>query len=445
MEIINWGLLGPEVLANERRTRTLGLGASIRSFNELAVPGIGGVWFGKQLYIAILGVAVAEQARLDRKQVQNIETANAIEALACFLTYTKNNWSKDSRLLGGTKMKGKDKNDLRFELLRKAGFYVTQPMRMATVRSLPALGLVNTNGSRFNAFECSQAGRNFIEAQGRDYDACYYNYGVFDCLVKWVNGDSNNVATNEKIRNALSPIEPMTLAACDILKERLLQGGQNERMSDKERRRAALDWVESLRVDQKKENSWKERPATINSDHWHDLFAGSLFFATRDAAIRVLDQLEIHIKNNCSDLQYSLDGAVPQSTKTEIQTLRSCAKNFLDQKHTDNLANSFCKECIDDNDSILLSNLVKRDERVLCLRGRIVSPGPAFRSKSASEHAADEMENEPASESSKVLKLPEGISHRMRNLFYINADIQGELNEWLDQSVDIASEEESYV
>jgi hypothetical protein len=58
-----WGLLGPEFLQNTRRTRTLGLGASVRRFNDLAVPGLGGVWYGKQLLLATLGVAVAEAAR----------------------------------------------------------------------------------------------------------------------------------------------------------------------------------------------------------------------------------------------------------------------------------------------------------------------------------------------------------------------------------------------
>jgi hypothetical protein len=55
------------------------------------------------------------------------------------------------------------------------------------------------------------------------------------------------------------------------------------------------------------------------------------------------------------------------------------------------------------------------------------------------------MEDDSASESSKNLKLPEGISHRMRNLFYINADLNCELNEWLDQTVDVSNEEEIYV
>ena len=47
---MTWGLLGPKALGNERRTRTLGLVVAVCAFNDLAVPGLGGVWFGKQLF-----------------------------------------------------------------------------------------------------------------------------------------------------------------------------------------------------------------------------------------------------------------------------------------------------------------------------------------------------------------------------------------------------------
>jgi hypothetical protein len=77
MENATWGLLGPETATSQRRTRTLGLGAAVRSFNDLAVPGLGGAWFGKQLLLAVLGVAVAEKARGHGLRVQNIEVANA--------------------------------------------------------------------------------------------------------------------------------------------------------------------------------------------------------------------------------------------------------------------------------------------------------------------------------------------------------------------------------
>ncbi len=85
-----WGLLGPEHIAIERRTRTLNLGACVRAFNDLAVPGFGGVWFGKQLFLATLGIAIAEHVRQSGKRVTNIEVANAVEALGCWLALDHN-------------------------------------------------------------------------------------------------------------------------------------------------------------------------------------------------------------------------------------------------------------------------------------------------------------------------------------------------------------------
>jgi hypothetical protein len=90
-----WGLLGPETLANERRTRTLDLGAAVWTFNDLAVPGLGGVWFGKQLLLATLGVAIGERARNSGQRAQNIEVANAVEAQACWLALDSNGWKRD--------------------------------------------------------------------------------------------------------------------------------------------------------------------------------------------------------------------------------------------------------------------------------------------------------------------------------------------------------------
>lgn len=78
---MQWGLLGPEQLAGSRRTRPLGLGSAVRKFNQLAVPGLGGVWFAKQLFLATLGVIVADRLRQISRNVKTIEIANAVEAL----------------------------------------------------------------------------------------------------------------------------------------------------------------------------------------------------------------------------------------------------------------------------------------------------------------------------------------------------------------------------
>src|ERR1700733_13058051 len=104
---MHWGLLGPEHLAGSRRTRALGLGSAVSQFNQLAVPGIGGVWFAKQLFLATLGVIVADRLRVLGASVKTIEAANAIEALACWGAFESNGWKRDARLRGIQKLFGK--------------------------------------------------------------------------------------------------------------------------------------------------------------------------------------------------------------------------------------------------------------------------------------------------------------------------------------------------
>ena len=128
---VQWGLLGPEQLAGSRRTRTLGLGAAVRKFNQLAVPGLGVVWFTKQIFLATLGVRVADRLRPISANVKAIGIANAVEALACWCAFNSNGWASDSRLRGSQKLAGKD--NLTFARLRQPRFYVTQPMRIAAV------------------------------------------------------------------------------------------------------------------------------------------------------------------------------------------------------------------------------------------------------------------------------------------------------------------------
>ena len=40
-----------------------------------------------------------------------------------------------------------------------------------------------------------------------------------------------------------------------------------------------------------------QKPDELDDAHWRDLRAGALFFASRDAALAVLDAVEAHIAN----------------------------------------------------------------------------------------------------------------------------------------------------
>lgn len=418
-----WGLLGPETLPSERRTRTLGLGTSVRLFNDLAVPGIGGVWFGKQLMLATLGVVVAEDARASGANVKNIETANAIEALACWLAFDGNGWAPDDRLRGNIKLKRKNISSFKFKNVRQRNFYVTQPMRMATVQALPALGLVDAEGYRFNGFKSTDAGREFVEAACAGFSP--YKTNVLKYLVKWVRGDTDKVGSRE-LCNALSPLVTMQECARNILKERLLQG--NHRRCD------ALEWMETLKKKSVISNEWGNKPANINEKHWHDLKLGSLFFKTRDAALAVLDALEAYIRKNGDRKRFALKDPVPENVGKKIAELRSAVQSFLDAGHTDQEANKFCRECNNKEDVAVLQALVQRDGHVLRLIGQVVLPGPAFRDAASPTPDIDDDADSPSTISR--IPLPDGISYRMRNLYLLNLDLHNNLDAWLNSKAE---------
>jgi hypothetical protein len=424
---INWGLVGPEILGDERRTRTLGLGAAVRTFNDLAVPGLGGVWFGKQLFLALLGVAVAERVRAAGKQVQNIEVSNAVEALACWLALEHNGRKPDPRLRGARKMHGK--TDLSFIVVRKPSFYVTQPMRQATVQPLRALNLVKSGGERFNAFSCTDLGRDFIDVTCDGFNP--HSRSVLEHLVGWAKDDHDDVKTSSRLTVALSPLNPMSKVAREFLRERLVQPtGQ-----DAARRLAALNWVDELRREPQRGINWEFKPSSLDEAHWRDLYAGALFFGTRDAAIELLDQIEIFIAGR-ADVSLSLDAPLSPDLADKAERLRQHAEAFLDQKHDPSpslLAGVFCRECTETRHANLLESLLVREGRVLRLRGRMIVPGASFRGIQGGlpETARAAEEEGVETEVEQRIPLPEGISHRVHNLFLFNLDLRNELDGWL--------------
>jgi len=437
---LSWGLLGPGELTAERRVRTLGVSASVRHFNELAVPGLGGVWFGKQVMLATLGVMVAQGARGHRRQLTNIETANAIEALACWLGFEKNRWQAVPRLRGVNKMRGVTKEKLTFRRLREQKFYVTQPMRMSTVEALPALGLVDATGTRFNTFTCSEAGEAFIQA------ACAHarpkNRTVADHLIGWT-GDASSIGSLDTLAIALMPTLPLPERARALLTERLRSRGRNESAEMQQRRCEALDWVEAIRLAHPMSIDWENRPDEIESDaHWNDLRASAFFTLARDAALDVLDALEAEIGKNEKSGKgkvLSLRDGLPGGIRAKLDALRGAAQRFRNEKRTETEANRFCDDCLLHDDKRLLRELIKRDGRVLRLRGDDVVPGSAYRGSEQRERGPvrNEADAEAAAPDTSI-NWPDGLSFRVRNLFLLNADLRGDLERWLNRANAVA-------
>ncbi|MEL7638074.1 MAG: hypothetical protein AAGU21_00385 [Solidesulfovibrio sp.] len=420
MSEVLWGLMGRDFSQRMRRVRTLGMGTCARSYNNKAVPGLGGVWFAKQLFLAALGVGLAEASGKGRHN--NIRVTNAVEALACWLAYDSSNWKPDARLRGVSKMKGQ--KDLSFKTVAKSLFYVTQPMRMATVQPLPALGLVQAAGSRFNSFSTSPEGREFVRAVCEGVGNVFYNHNAYDYLLGWIAGSDGRLNYTNLIRT-LSPLEPMPEQGRDLLRNRLVLKGPNETLEDVERRRNVLQWVESLRIDGAGHGSW-DRPEVLTEVHWRDLQAGAAFFEANDAANAVLNKAEATMGTR-EKQELSLDGDLKFLDET-MEELRRCAQTYLDCDQDDEMADAFCQECLAGN-ALVLEKLVARDRRVLRLSGRSVLPGPAYDGHAG--RASDAEDGDFSEDAEVVSRFPDWISYRINNLFLLNADLKADLDQWI--------------
>jgi len=412
----SWGLLGPESLPSVRRVRTLGLAAAVRRFNERAVPGIGGVWYAKRLVLATLGVAVAENARAKGQKVQNIEVANAIEALAALLAYRAHGWRSEARLRGRTKLQHRGE-DVSFERVRRRGYYVTQPMRMATVQALPGLGLVQGGAVRFNAFQTSEAGRDLIAQACAPYRP--YRAGVVDQLTKWVLGQQPRIGTGE-MTQALSPLVALDEPSRRRIQELLVSGGVTGNPVAALRRRSALAWVSSPPG-----ADWRRAREIESDEHWMDLEAGAAFFATRDAALATLDVVEAVLGR---DRQPCAVTCAAERANEQIATLQASACRYLAFAHDDPEAGAFCQACASGAPRDIVRQLVERDGRVLRLAGDEVRPaGPAFRGEPVAQERADAEDDGPLGR----FPLPSGLSYRMRHLYLLHLDLAGQLEAWL--------------
>ena len=336
------GILGPDMVGSSRRLRSLGIAGAVRRFNERAVPGIGGVWFGKQLMLALLGVRVAELQAERGQAVAKMECANAVEALACWLAYRDNGWTSDPRLRGRNKFpreRSLVENPL-YSRFRARSFYVSQPMRMAVGSALVPLGFATSSNRRFNTLQSTTEGRAFLDAALRDYRP--ENRALAKHLSKWVRGEAVTVTT-DTVAHALSPCLPLPGDALEHLKDRLRAGGVEEAVQAKERRRAALTWVDRLqRVPPADPLNWSHRPPEIPDDaHWEDLEAGARLLLAREMAEQLLDTLEDRIAHAQGE-RLTIASAVP-AVREQTEALRSAAAAFLQMQHEDAEANEFCR------------------------------------------------------------------------------------------------------
>lgn len=349
---MSWGMLAPDMVISTRRQQNLGLATAVRYFNDQAVPGLGGMWFPMPIIWSVLAVSIAEE--LGRPA---LPVGNAVEAL--MMKHAKDG-PTDRRVRGARKMQGL--TDWSFRNLTRRGTYVVQPIRMAMVQPLVALGFVY--GSRYGAFRIHSAGKRMLELP--EIAKCR------TLLARWAHGSDPRDLS--KVISALSPTAQIPNDVRKLVHKQLLEG--NDAASTRRRNLVAIGPGPS----RAQLNILEPMPG-IQHDHWTDLCAGAAFIDLRDKALAVLDALEmrlLELQDNNDAVRLSPKEGLA-AAKDQIDELRQFA-SMADKRikaAAEPFSLAFLGEILSSTPKMLLQRLAERDGSVITWRDEHLCLGPA--------------------------------------------------------------------
>ena len=367
----SWGTFALGESLSSRRSQQLGLGAAIRHYNELSVPGIGGIWFAMPLIWSLIGIKIMSSVN----GLPAIRVANAIEAKV--MLEAIENGDSSNRILGRQKLPRQDISGGTFERMARANTYVTQPYRQACAQPLLEFGLVKSNTARFNSFEMTDRGETLLDPFA----------STVNLLTQWVKGK----ACKRNVTSSISPNSPLPKRTAAVLQNLILKVGEKS-----QRRRNIHGAFETLTS----ADILSGRISNLETEHVNDLKVGLALVRLRDLAIAVLNCVEDKLREN-------RDHGKPLKVSMTVRSKNlDRALNALHQPQDDLISivsagnhpdiKSFLRACEDKKR--ILQELVNRDKSVLLLRDGQVVPGPAFDPPRPNNEPKEVLPNELAPE-----------------------------------------------
>lgn len=241
MRQLDWYAPAPADVGGSRLTLDFGLRAADLYFRELVVPGIGRVWFVRQLSWPV--AALKLHAILKAEHGRNIlpsAISQGIEALGCKLALLQEDGERSDRIIGRRAFdRAPDAWD--FASLRRSSYYVINTHRQAATRALRVDGgLGLASGSRFNAMTLEPIGEALAGAFLRQGRIALQNW-----LIGWLLGEASDPSRSDALCRALSP-ETASANEREIVRGRLIDvadaaGATRRRLSQAIGARRTLD------------------------------------------------------------------------------------------------------------------------------------------------------------------------------------------------------------
>jgi len=386
----NWFIPQLEDFQSQRALLNLRLGKAVRFYRELIVPGIGGVWFVRQLSWGVAGIRLGQQAHLKPTRV-----ANGIEALACKLEWEENRKQYNKR---GKRAFERDEDDdvWSFKSLSDRMHYVQVTYRQSTVRGLSGLGFAT--GTRYNTMDLTLIGDDlcdvFLETSGSR---------IVNELLAWLNGES--ICKTRRMANGIGSLGSNNEEK-KITRERLC-AASCDRLGDPQRRGMLIEAFGANRTNMPHIGSLKRQ---LPEDYVNDINTSIAFDQMLSCGRSVIHKCAQLIADKQRPVVATL--AQNKTLRLALEEATEAANKFQRMKGKKQCdAISYASELLSPSISNArrLSNIILRDGHILDCSGDRVTEGHLFdrrKELNGSAFAADEdVGQEESSTENKIKQL----------------------------------------
>jgi hypothetical protein len=419
-----WFSPAPNHRTNERIRLDFGLRKADLFFRELVVPGLGRVWFVRQLSWPLAALAIHVELKKQGKNAPKpTAICHGIEALACKLQYKFEPQSdgpekaKSFRILGRRAF-GRDAElkTWSFDQLHRASNYVRNTHRQSATRALRVDGgLGFVSGPRFDLLQLEPIGvdlaNTFLEQKvGRST--------LRKCLCGWLSGKYEIPKEPKVLHEVLSP-EHTTQAEFECVKSRLLDTSteeSNKRLNLKN----AMQTYKQAEPNIEKIVEYLQQ--VKKGEQVKEIVAALAFGAMLDRARDALAALTCLVEPARGGIP--LDDVAKNKTVNEtVADLKNVAESFLvkskDARVEEKTSLEFAKAIKNANDKKVIEFLVQRAGGVLGISGDSIIRGNLFRLIKTADDADDIDEGADSIEPDRT-----GRTFRIANLHSLLQDIK---------------------